>query len=617
MKPAPDHVDEPRRVTALHRLGLLDTGAEERFDRITRLLATVLDVPIALVSLVDSHRQWFKSRVGLEAEQTGRDVSFCGHAIVADPAGPFVVSDARFDPRFHDNPLVTGDPRIRFYAGQVLRDTAGLPMGTLCAIDRRPRNLSAAQVQSLVDLAHLVEQEMQRDAERSLLVELDRSERRKALILETLTEGIVMQGSDGRILDWNRAAERVLGLSADELGGRTSVDPRWGAVHEDGTPWPGDTHPAMEALRTSRPVKGKVMGIDHPHGGRVWLRVNANPVLDDDGVANSVLTAFSDVTVEHQLMVEQRRFGYLFRNAADIITVIDEAGTIRYTSPSAERVLGQDPSEPAGRTIWDAMHPEDQQLVRSMLDAVIAGNATAEPVTARVHTDSGAWRHLECIAVNLLDEDAVQGLVVTARDITERHEAAELLAHRALHDELTELPNRRRLSAKIGSALERAADEDRQVALCFVDLDRFKTVNDTYGHDAGDRLLVAAANAIRGSARHGDCAARVGGDEFVVLLDPVTGDDEAVAIATAIRESIAEAHGAGLPPAAFGASIGVAISRPGDTPSLLLQRADEALYLAKESRGCVRTVGDGDDANRSSQRCTGRPVAPTGRRSPT
>ena len=107
--------DEAARLATLRRHGLLDSGAEERFDRITRLAQHILGVPIALVSLIDADRQWFKSAQGLDAPETGRDVSFCGHAITGHQE--LTVRDARLDPRFHDNPLVVGDPRIRFYAG--------------------------------------------------------------------------------------------------------------------------------------------------------------------------------------------------------------------------------------------------------------------------------------------------------------------------------------------------------------------------------------------------------------------------------------------------------------------------------------------------------------------
>ena len=256
---APDHPDEVRRIAALTRLGLLDTAPEERFDRITRMASMVLGVPIALVSLVDTDRQWFKSRVGIDTLESSRDSSFCAHAILASDNGPFIVADTLLDERFATNPLVVGDPHVRFYAGQVLHDTSGSAIGTLCVIDRQPRQFDNTQLQVLADLAAMVEEEFERSSERALLVRLDESEQRKSLILETLTEGLVFQDRDGNILSWNPAAERVLGLSAGELSGRTSIDPRWSAVHEDGTAWAGDTHPAMEALRTGRAVPAAVI----------------------------------------------------------------------------------------------------------------------------------------------------------------------------------------------------------------------------------------------------------------------------------------------------------------------------------------------------------------------
>jgi signal transduction histidine kinase len=149
--------NEAARVQSLRALAILDTEAEERFDRLTRIAARTLDLPIALVSLIDSDRQWFKSRVGLSARETPRSISFCGHAILSDDV--FVVPDARQDERFRDNPLVTGGPRIRFYAGAQLRDRAGRALGTLCALGRRPRKLRAREQDVLRDLASVVERE--------------------------------------------------------------------------------------------------------------------------------------------------------------------------------------------------------------------------------------------------------------------------------------------------------------------------------------------------------------------------------------------------------------------------------------------------------------------------
>ncbi|HZY19945.1 MAG TPA: GAF domain-containing protein [Ramlibacter sp.] len=158
MIPAPIPADDEARVRALRELLLLDTPPEERFDRIVQFAAEQFDCPIALVSLVDADRQWFKARVGLEACETGRDISFCGHA-VADRE-TLVVVDASRDPRFADNPLVVGPPHIRFYAGAPLLAPGGQAVGTLCLIDTRPRSPDAADLAILRAMRQLVQEEL-------------------------------------------------------------------------------------------------------------------------------------------------------------------------------------------------------------------------------------------------------------------------------------------------------------------------------------------------------------------------------------------------------------------------------------------------------------------------
>ncbi len=150
--------DEADRLDALHALHVLDSEGEERFDRLTRMARRLFGVPIALVSLVDANRQWFKSCMGLEVRETPRDISFCGHAILGDEL--FVIPDAAADERFADNPLVTGEPRIRFYAGHPLRAPTGHKMGTLCIIDREPRTLGTEDAAVMKDLAAMAEREL-------------------------------------------------------------------------------------------------------------------------------------------------------------------------------------------------------------------------------------------------------------------------------------------------------------------------------------------------------------------------------------------------------------------------------------------------------------------------
>jgi GAF domain-containing protein len=159
MRIPPIPSNEAARLRALDETGLLDTVEDERFDRITRIAQRLFDVPIAIFSLVDAKRQWFKSIQGLQVKETPREVSFCGHAILHE--GVFCVEDASGDERFADNPLVVDGPRIRFYAGTAIHSLGGLPIGTLCIIDQRPRSFDAADRRTLLDLAAILEGEVQ------------------------------------------------------------------------------------------------------------------------------------------------------------------------------------------------------------------------------------------------------------------------------------------------------------------------------------------------------------------------------------------------------------------------------------------------------------------------
>jgi diguanylate cyclase (GGDEF)-like protein len=196
-KPAfPDN--EALRLAELERLHLFNSPAESRFDRITRIAARAFATPIALVSVVAADCQWFKSRHGLAAGQTSRDISFCGHAILNDEV--FVVEDALADPRFADNPLVVGEPHIRFYAGAPVRTVSGLPLGTLCVIDKVPRHFDKEDRDLLRDLADIVESELRIDrltAGQHELVEMLGEAQRRAL-LDPLTGA------------WNRAGMEAL-----------------------------------------------------------------------------------------------------------------------------------------------------------------------------------------------------------------------------------------------------------------------------------------------------------------------------------------------------------------------------------------------------------------------
>lgn len=209
--------DEAERLDVLSSYEVLDTGPEESFDRITRMASRLLDVPICLISLIDKDRQWFKSRQGLDATETPRDISFCTHAILNDEV--MVVPDAVDDPRFHDNPLVVGDPCIRFYAGAPLTTHSGHNLGTLCAIDRQPREMTDDERQLLDDLAHMVVDELElRKANRRVVEEL----KAKDIILQDFNAvfsaidfGVMFVGPDLKVRMINDAFCRIWNLPVE------------------------------------------------------------------------------------------------------------------------------------------------------------------------------------------------------------------------------------------------------------------------------------------------------------------------------------------------------------------------------------------------------------------
>lgn len=225
MKSAPIPAHEFDRLAELYRLKVLDTGVEGEFEEFTRLAAQICGTPIAVVSLVDSERQWFKSRYGLDATETPRDISFCGHAIHGQDV--FEVSNALEDWRFADNPLVTQAPDIRFYAGAPLLTQQGHAIGTLCVIDRVPHNLSDEQKNALAILSRQVvrqlERRLDRDRESELYQEISRQAKFQKVLLDSAVAGVISTTAEGVITSFNPAAERMLGYTADELVGKQGV----------------------------------------------------------------------------------------------------------------------------------------------------------------------------------------------------------------------------------------------------------------------------------------------------------------------------------------------------------------------------------------------------------
>jgi diguanylate cyclase (GGDEF)-like protein/PAS domain S-box-containing protein len=289
---------------------------------------------------------------------------------------------------------------------------------------------------------------------------------------------------------------------------------------------------------------------------------------------------------EATVRASEDRFRSLVQNSSDLTLVLG-SGTITYASEASERLLGYAPYQMVGRPPSEFVHPDDLGWLRDRIAADFANTAIAQPVELRVRRADGNWIHVEAVVANLTDRPSVQGTVVNARDITERKQAEAALEHQALHDSLTGLPNRLLFLDRLDHAITRAnRDVASAPAVMFLDLDRFKLVNDGMGHEAGDRLLAAVATRLRGALRPGDTIARFGGDEFVLLVESVTDRAHAEELADRVLDCFTPPFAIDGEDLIISASIGVALFDPAHTAGELVRDADAAMYRAKaQGRG--------------------------------
>ena len=453
MKIAPLPQNEKARIDELRKYNILDSEPEDVFENMVQLASYICKTPIAAVSLVDEHRQWFKAIVGIDAKETSRDVAFCAHAILQDEI--MVVPDALNDERFFDNPLVSDGPGIRYYAGVPLVTPSGMHLGTLCVIDTEPRELLKEQldaVKTLADsvMAHLNLRLSHKEI-RKYVDELQLS----ATIFESATEGIIITDHENRFVTVNPAFTKTTGYTLEEVVGKTPA--------------------ILKSGKQDKEFYNKMYKELHENGhwdGELW---------------------------------NKRKDGKLYAEWLSMKIIYNEDGSTRM--------------------------------------------------------------HLAIFS-----------------DVTEKKQADEIIWKQANFDALTKLPNRQLFQDRLEHELKLAHRTGSLMALLFIDLDHFKNINDTLGHDMGDLLLVKASKRISGSVRESDTVARMGGDEFTVILPLINSSSDAIKIAKMIVEKMSQPFDIDRNSVKISASVGIAIypNNAKDTKELL-KNADKAMYVAKRN----------------------------------
>ena len=365
----------------------------------------------------------------------------------------------------------------------------------------------------------------------------------------------------------------------------------YSVVRHDGSPWPLDQRPVQQAAQAGQVTRRQVMGLVRD-GQTRWVRVSARPLARPGEPPHGAVASYTDVTdrerARSELEESETHFRLLAENSTDVITRHRADGTCTYVSPALLEVLGRPRADVLGHQPIDLVHPEDQQLVVAEHDAVLA-DLQARTFRYRVRHRDDRWLWCESVVRPVLGDDGtLHEMQTSTRDITARVEAEQRLSRLALADPLTGLSNRAALTQQLGDML----GEEGELALLFLDLDRFKVVNDSLGHSAGDELLRVVAGRLAGACREGDVVARLGGDEFVVVAQ---GLDEgaAVALADRIQQVLAVPVGVAGHELVVSASVGIVAAgadRPqGQDAETLVRDADVSMYRAK-ARGRARSV---------------------------
>lgn len=407
---------------------------------------------------------------------------------------------------------------------------------------------------------------------------VQQTERRYRAMFENSSDLVCVIDAEARIAFTSPAARHLLGIEPDLLIGRALTD---FVDHRDRARAVSMLRSALRQQSTSEPIELRIGRDDNEVR---WVEVVARDLRSEEEIQGLVVTA-RDITdrraAEGQLANSEARFRALVQNSSDVVGVLDGEGNFVYLSPSVSTTLGYRPEELVSTSAFALLEEaEPSELAYSELWST--PEFPQRRAEVRVPDRYGRLHTLDLTLTDLRTEPAVGGVVLNARDVSDNRELERSLKHQALHDALTGFPNREAFANTVGEALNRPHAGPENLAVMIIDLDDFKSINDSMGHEVGDQVLVIVAERIRNCLRLSDSAARLGADEFAVMVEPVGSEQEAIAIAERVLDSIGDPVVLNGRTITLSASAGIARRHGGPrTSQILIRNADMAMHTAK------------------------------------
>lgn len=571
-----DEATETARLSALWDLSILDTPAQREFDEITRLASLALGCESAAVSLVDDRRAWFKARVCIPVAEAPREHAFCTLALAS--AAPTVIADTHADRRCDGNPLTLGPEGFRFYAGAPIVTRDGHCLGTLCVLDRAPRDLiTVDRLRILVDLAALAAD----------IIETRRYRHIGELatqIVEVTSDAILCVDATGLITFWNKAAEAMFGYTSVQAIGQTLdiiLPPTHAAAHHRGF--------ARAAAGGRTTLVGKPVELTAKRADGSEFPIELSLARWGSAPDGFNFAGIIRDTSARRLLEREREQAKAFLdtviNHLPAMLFVKDSDTKRYLliNQAGEELIGHKGELVVGRT--------DRELFAN--GESYERRDTAALSTDGVHVFESEFERPdgECVSLRTKriivdgpqrDREYILGM---SEDVTEARRAQAQVQRLAHYDSLTGLRSR----SSFVDELDRMMAAQESLALLSIDLDRFKAVNDQFGHLAGDEVLAQIGDRLRSIGSEATVLARVGGDEFSIVVTGVAPAERARTLAASVTNALSEPLATRWGSVQLGCSIGVAMT-PGDATTVedLRQFADLALYRAKQDgRGIV------------------------------